>query len=71
MLLEPAVEKAAGQKHSLQKKRRWYKTCTAIKRTQLMRFAKHSISHGLPCIGISKLKEVNLAGFEKNICYVL
>jgi hypothetical protein len=25
-----------------------------------MRFAKHSISHGLPCIGISKLKGGNL-----------
>jgi hypothetical protein len=43
---EPAGEKAADQKHSPQKKHRWYKTCTAIKKTQLMRFVRHSISHG-------------------------
>src|SRR5437763_6686784 len=43
------------------KKRRWYKTCTAIMTTQLMRFAKHSISHGQLCIDISTQGENNLS----------
>jgi hypothetical protein len=70
-LLEPEAEKEEGRNLLPRKRQEWLGSCTTIKITPSARYAKHSISHGLPCIAISKLKEVNLAGFEKNICYVL
>jgi DNA invertase Pin-like site-specific DNA recombinase len=48
--------KGGRPKALTQKKPICYKTCTAIKRTQLMRFARRSISHELPCIDIFRLR---------------